>query len=44
MLSIFVMKMDGKNVGIVVIEGTIVIANDRYHPLRMVCTRNLDEY
>jgi predicted oxidoreductase len=44
MLSIFVMKMDGKNVGIAVIEGTAVIANDRFHLNKVECTRNLDEY
>jgi len=44
MLSIFVMRMDGKNVDIAVIEGTAVIVNDRYHHILMVCIRNLDEY
>jgi len=44
MLSIFVMKMDGKNVGIAATEGAAAIANDRYHHLLMVCIRNLDEY
>ena len=31
MLSIFVMRMDGENVGIAAKEGAAVIVNDRYH-------------
>jgi predicted oxidoreductase len=44
MLSVFVMKMDSKNVGIAAKEGAAVIADDRYHHSVMVCIRNLDEY
>ena len=31
MLSIFVMRMDSKNVDIAAKEGAAVIVNDRYH-------------
>jgi len=31
MLSIFVMRMDGENVGIAAKEGAEVIVNDRFH-------------